>query len=74
MVRIPREELSEWALPRIQVQVYRIKDEVPEGPVDERTLGVQFDRQLREVAQLRGIHLDVLDQNVQQEIRSALKK
>jgi len=72
-VRIPQQEFSEWALPRLRVSVYRIKGEVPERPTTYEALADQYSEELRPVAELKGIRLQDLADDLQEEVRSALR-
>lgn len=53
--RVPVEELTPSALPAIRVALYRMKERSPVTPASISPLGVQFERELREVARLEGI-------------------
>jgi hypothetical protein len=55
-VRVPATELTPRALPNIEIALYRSKDRAPTRRLTETApLGVQFERELREVARLSGI-------------------
>lgn len=60
-VRVPASELTPQALPNIEIALYRTKDRAPTRRLTETApLGVQFERELREVARLSGIPGDAL--------------
>jgi hypothetical protein len=73
LVRVPSDAVTLRALPRVEIALYRIK----EGPLPRTTgtepLPERFDRELREVARLRGIDLDDLPAPARREARRALK-
>lgn len=73
LVRVPGDSVSLRALPRTEIALYRVK----EGPLprtdDTEPLSQRFSRELREVARLRGIHLDDLPAAARREARRALK-
>jgi hypothetical protein len=71
-VRIPASEVSLAALPKLDIALYRVKEELPTAPLEGRPLAEQFGRQLREVARLRGIRPDRLSEPIQVELRRAL--
>jgi hypothetical protein len=73
LVRIPKEAVSERALPRLGIAVYRIK----EGPVPRtegpEPLGQRFPKELREIGRVRGIRVEHLPKSAQAEARRALR-
>jgi hypothetical protein len=55
-VRVPAAELTQRALPKIEIALYRTKDRAPTRRLTEAApLGNQFERELREVTRLSGI-------------------
>jgi hypothetical protein len=58
-VRIPRAELSLSVLIKLQVSLYRVKEEV-KSPISEKLLRDQFNKELRQVAFLDGININKL--------------
>lgn len=70
-VRIPQKELSERALPRLRVTLFRMKGQPPVETITEAPLAEQFSGQLRPVAELRGIDLRELPKTVQSELKAA---
>jgi hypothetical protein len=72
-VRVPASELSLAALPKLNVRLYRIKEEVDVVPPGKGPLGVQLHRELREVARVGGLELTTLDKPHQEELRRALR-
>jgi hypothetical protein len=73
LVRVPSDAVSLRALPRVEIALYRVK----EGPLprteDAQPLAQRFNRELREVARLRGIDLDDLPAAARREARRALR-
>lgn len=55
-VRVPAEELTESALPKVSVALYRVKDPTPGRPLTgDAPLGAQLEREVREVTRLSRI-------------------
>jgi hypothetical protein len=59
-IRIPEKELVAEALPRIDIVLYRTKERPAKMIPGIRPLSVQFERELREVARLKGIKAKML--------------
>lgn len=72
-VRIPQKEFTEKALPRLRVSVYRIKGETPDKPIAAESFAKQYSREMRPVAELKGINVRDLPNHVQDEIQQVLK-
>ena len=56
-VRVPKEEVTLKSLPRLEVAVFRVKEELPVAHtalLAAAPLDVQFDKEVREVARLKG--------------------
>lgn len=70
-LRVPLREFSMAALPRLRVRLYRMKSQPPATPIKAEPLAEQFRDQLRPVAELRGIDLKLLPQNLQGDVRAA---
>ncbi len=73
-VRVPKEQVSAASLPRLEIVLYKMKDELPEPRVDRLPagpIGIQFDRELREVGRMKGIRPDRLAKPVAQQVRKA---
>jgi hypothetical protein len=72
IARVPREAISLSSLPRTNVTLFRVK----EGPLPSvegpERLVAHFDKELREVAELRGIRLEALPKSVQAQARRSL--
>ena len=74
MVRVPKEEVSAASLPRLEIALYRIKEELPveatmlaaAGPI-----GPQFEKELREVGRMKGIRPEKLAKAVADEVLAA---
>lgn len=71
-VRVPKDEISLAALPAVEIALYRVKEDVPADRVGPAVLSEQFDRELREVARIKGIEPERLAEPVQAELREAL--
>ncbi|MCB0168088.1 MAG: hypothetical protein KDI79_27925 [Anaerolineae bacterium] len=72
-VRVPKTDFSRQKLSKINVAVYRIKGDPPSKSVGPEQLSSQFSQELREVVQLKGIRIDDLDADVQEELRQVLE-
>jgi hypothetical protein len=73
-VRVPKEQVSAAALPRLEIALYKMKEELPEARGDRLPpgpIGAQFERELREVGRMKGIRPDRLARPVAQEVRKA---
>ena len=73
-VRVPKERVSASALPRLEIALYRMKEELPEARPDmlaAAPIGEQFERELREVGRMKGIRPDKLARPVAQQVRKA---
>jgi hypothetical protein len=73
-VRVPKEQVSAAALPRLEIALYKMKEELPETRGDRLPpgpIGAQFERELREVGRMKGIRPDRLAKPVAQEVRKA---
>jgi hypothetical protein len=73
-VRVPKERVSAAELPRLEIALYKLKEELPEPRVDrlpDSPIGEQFERELREVARMKGIQPDRLARPIAQEVRKA---
>ncbi len=56
-VRVPKEEVTLKSLPRLEVAVYRVKEDLPvvhTASLRPAALGAQFEKQVREVGRLKG--------------------
>jgi hypothetical protein len=72
-VRVPQQQFAAVALPDVQVRVYRVKGGKPDLSTGSRSLPLRSTPELRQVAQLQGIHLDTLPDGVQTELMQALQ-
>jgi hypothetical protein len=73
-IRIPKERVSASALPRLEIALYKMKEELPEARPDmlaAAPIGEQFERELREVGRMKGIRPDKLARPVAQQVRKA---
>lgn len=77
-VRVPRDAVTAAELPKLEVALFRIKEDLPAdatalAAAEQAPLGDQFQRELREVARLKGIKPDKLAKPVADELRKAFK-
>lgn len=73
-VRVPKERVSVAELPRLEIALYKLKEELPEPRVDrlpDGPIGERFERELREVGRMKGIAPDRLARPVAQQVRKA---
>jgi hypothetical protein len=73
-VRVPKEQVSAAELPRLEIALYKMKEELPEPRVDRLPagpIGAQFARELREVGRMKGIRPDQLARPVAEQVRKA---
>ncbi len=73
-VRVPKSRISRSAMSRLEIALYRIKEELPEPRIDrlpERSIGEQFGRQLREVGRMKGLRPDRLNEAAAEQVRRA---
>jgi hypothetical protein len=54
-VRVPRNKLSPSVLPETEIALYRVKEPAQKKPLGVGLLSATFERELREVARLKGI-------------------
>jgi hypothetical protein len=59
-VRVPEKELKPAALPKIDIVLYRTKERPRMMKLGLGPLNVQFEKEMREVARIRGIRADIL--------------
>lgn len=74
-VRVPKESVSLASLPRLEVALYRVKEELPvvhAAALSAAPLGVQFDKHVREVARLKGFQPEK-HKSVAAQLRKAFK-
>jgi hypothetical protein len=71
-VRVPASEVTMKALPRLNVRLYRIKEDVDVRVAPPGPLGEHFARELREVARVPGIKVETLEAPHRAELRRAL--
>jgi hypothetical protein len=73
-IRVPKERVSATELPRLEIALFKLKEELPEIRVDRLRpdlIANQFQRELREVARMKGIAPDRLARPVAQQVRKA---
>lgn len=71
-VRVPASDVELSALPKLEIALYRLKEELPRQTLDERPLSEQFGRELREVGRVKGIRPERLAEPFQAELKKAL--
>ena len=67
--RISKEDFVKANLPDVEVSVYRVKEEPQDASVSPERFDVQFSRELREVAHLKGINLNKLNDDDKKELQ-----
>lgn len=75
-VRVPKAEVAAAELPKLEIALFRIKEELPEEAAAlaaEKPIGEQFERELREVGRLKGIKPDKLAKPLADEIKKAFR-
>ena len=71
-VRVPASEVSLASLPRLDIRLYRVKDEIAAERIQPGILVDQFPKELREVGRVKGIRPELLATPLQAELRRAL--
>jgi hypothetical protein len=71
-VRVPASEVTMASLPRLDIRLYRVKDEIPRERIRPGILGDQFPKELREVARVKGIKAELLAAPLRAQLRKAL--
>ena len=66
VVRVPAEEITPDTVDRIQVQLHRVKDEVPAAGSPEGAVSDRFRRAVRPVAELVGLPASVIPQQIRE--------
>lgn len=66
VVRVPAREITPDTVGRIQVQLHRLKDDVPATPSPQGAVGDQFRRAARPIAELVGLPASVLPQQIRE--------
>jgi hypothetical protein len=64
MVRVPAKEVTAETIGKMTVRLYRLKEEVRTARLDTATLADQFEREVREVAELVGLPKSVLPEAI----------
>ena len=75
-VRVPKAAVKVSELPKLEVALFRIKEDLPEEAAAfaaEAPLADQFQRELREVARLKGVKPDKLAKPVADQLRKAFR-
>jgi hypothetical protein len=77
-VRVPKAAVTVSDLPKVELALFRIKEEVPEEAASaalaaEAPIAPRFERELRQVARLKGIKPDKLSKPVADELKKAFK-
>lgn len=75
-VRVPREAVKVAELQKLEIGLFRIKEDLPEEAAAiaaEAPLADQFQKELREVARLKGIKPDKLAKPVADQLRKAFR-
>lgn len=75
-VRVPKAEVTPAQLPDLEIALFRIKDDLPDGAAARsaaRGLGQEFERELREVGRLKGIKPDSLAKPIADMVKEAFR-
>ena len=75
-VRVPKAEVPVAELPKLEIALYRIKEELPEeapAMAAAAPIGEQFERELRPVGRLKGIRPEKLAKPVADEVKKAFR-
>lgn len=72
-VRVPAQELSMSALPKVRITLYRWRGAGPATPVPGRSLKAQLKGRVETVATLKGIRLSRLSKEARADLRGALE-
>jgi hypothetical protein len=72
-VRVPAQELSMSALPKLRITLYRWRGTGPAAPTAGRSLKAQLKGRVDTIATLKGIRLSRLSKEAQAELRGALE-
>jgi hypothetical protein len=70
-VRVPKARVTTKSLPRLEIALYRLKEPLPLERVGDAPIGQQFERELREVARVKGIRPEKLAAPVAAQLRKA---
>lgn len=73
-VRIPGDRIKEKDLPKLQIKLYRFKEHVPSLKLMEEPLHKQFEKEIRVVAELDGINMAALSNDVKAAIKKSFQK
>jgi hypothetical protein len=71
-LRLPQREFSAAALPRLNVQLFRMKSQPPAAHIAAMPLAQQYADQLRPVAELRGIDIQALSPSLRSAVLEAV--
>jgi hypothetical protein len=75
-VRVPKEQVPVGELPKLEIALYRIKEDLPEeapAMAAAAPIGEQFERELRHVGRLKGIRPDKLPKPVADQVKKAFR-
>lgn len=72
-VRVPKAAVSVSALPKLEIALYRVKEELPVERPAAGPIGPQFERELSEVGRIKGIRAEKLAKPVADEVRNAFR-
>lgn len=73
-VRVPKADINQDEMPRLEIAVYRVKEELPEADPERlphRALADLFGRQLRQVGRLEGLRLEEMGERAATQVRQA---
>lgn len=73
-VKVSTEKITLKDLPNIKLNLYRFKEHVPDLSLTKMPLNVQYKKEIRTVAEMNGIRIEQLNENVKKSLRESLKE
>jgi hypothetical protein len=73
-VKIPGNKIALKDLPKLQISLYKFKEQVPDLKLSLVPLHTQFEKEVREVATLKGIKIASLGKDVKELVKKAIGK
>jgi hypothetical protein len=73
-VRIPGNLITEKDLPKVKVSLYRFKEHIPALKLNAAPLHQQYEKEVRMVAELKGITLDKMSKELKAEVKKVFVK
>jgi hypothetical protein len=73
-VKIPGNKIALKDLPKLQISLYKFKEQIPDLKLSSTPLHTQFEKEVREVATLKGIKIASLNKDVKELVKKAIVK